>query len=118
MTTDNFCFYLQNRPIQTSQTGGQQNSDTSPFSIPYCTIDLQFDWFGISRMTTDIFFLQNRLIQTSQTGGQRNSYTSPFSILWVLPSSALFTADCLPLRPEAVFVSIRDIVPNLDQISS
>jgi hypothetical protein len=34
MTTDNFCFYLQNRLIQTSQTGGQQYSDTSPFSIP------------------------------------------------------------------------------------
>jgi len=35
MTTDNFCFYLLNRLIQTSQTGGQQYSDTSPFSIPY-----------------------------------------------------------------------------------
>jgi hypothetical protein len=34
MTTDIFCFYLQNRLIQTSQTGGQQHSDTSPFSIP------------------------------------------------------------------------------------
>jgi hypothetical protein len=29
MTTDNFCFYLQNRLVQTSQTGGQQYSDTS-----------------------------------------------------------------------------------------
>ena len=35
MTTDNFCFYLQNRQIQTSQTGGQQYSDTSPFSVPW-----------------------------------------------------------------------------------
>jgi hypothetical protein len=35
MTTDNFCFYLQNRQILTSQTGGQQYSDTSPFSIPW-----------------------------------------------------------------------------------
>jgi len=34
MTTDNFCFYLQNKRIQTSQTGGQWDSDTSPFSIP------------------------------------------------------------------------------------
>jgi hypothetical protein len=34
MTTDNFCFYLQYRLIQTSQTGGQQYSNTSPFSIP------------------------------------------------------------------------------------
>jgi hypothetical protein len=31
MTTDNFYFYLQNRLIQTSQTGG----NTSPFSIPW-----------------------------------------------------------------------------------
>ncbi len=35
MTTNNFCFYLQNRLIQTSQTGGQRYSDTSPFSIPW-----------------------------------------------------------------------------------
>jgi hypothetical protein len=34
MTIDNFCCYLQNRLIQTSQTGGQWYSDTSPFSIP------------------------------------------------------------------------------------
>jgi hypothetical protein len=26
---------LQNRLIQTSKTGGQQYSDTSPFSIPW-----------------------------------------------------------------------------------
>jgi hypothetical protein len=30
-----FCCYLQNRLIQTSQTGGQWYSDTSPFSIPW-----------------------------------------------------------------------------------
>ncbi len=35
MTTNNFCFYLQNRLIQTSQTGGQWYPDTSPFSIPW-----------------------------------------------------------------------------------
>jgi hypothetical protein len=34
MTTDNFCFYLQSRLFQTSQTGGQWYNDTSPFSIP------------------------------------------------------------------------------------
>jgi len=31
-----FCFYLQNRLIQTSEIGGQGYSDTSPFSIPWC----------------------------------------------------------------------------------
>jgi hypothetical protein len=34
MTTDNICFYLQNRVIQTSQTGGQWYSDTSPLAFP------------------------------------------------------------------------------------
>ncbi len=34
MKTDNFCFYLHNRVIQTSQAGGQRYSDTSPCSIP------------------------------------------------------------------------------------
>ncbi len=38
MTTDNFCFYLQKWLIQTSQTGGQWYSDTSPFSIPWLGI--------------------------------------------------------------------------------
>jgi hypothetical protein len=35
----------------------------------HCTVDLLFDWFGISCMTTDNFrfYLQNRLIQTSKT---------------------------------------------------
>ncbi len=42
MTTDNFCFYLLNRLIQTSQTGGQWYSDTSPFSIPWIRQQLQF----------------------------------------------------------------------------
>ncbi len=34
----------------------------------HCTVDLLFDWFGISCMTTDnfCFYLRNRLIQTSQ----------------------------------------------------
>ncbi len=35
MMTDIFCFYLQNRLIQTSQTGGQWYSDTSHFSITW-----------------------------------------------------------------------------------
>ncbi len=35
MTSDNFCFYLQNRLFQTSLTGGQWYSDTSPFSFPW-----------------------------------------------------------------------------------
>ncbi len=41
MTTDNFCFYLQNRLIQTSQTGDQRYSDTSPFSIPWLNASIK-----------------------------------------------------------------------------
>jgi hypothetical protein len=54
-----------------------------------CTIDLLFDWFGVSCMTTDnfCFYLQNRLIQTSQKGGQQYSDTSPFSIPLPDPSN-------------------------------
>jgi hypothetical protein len=35
MTDDNFCIHFQNRLFETSQTGGQWYSDTSPFSIPW-----------------------------------------------------------------------------------
>jgi len=45
MKTDTFCFYLQNRLIQTSQTGGQWYSDTTPFSIP-CK-HFQLLWIGL-----------------------------------------------------------------------
>ncbi len=53
----------------------------------HCTVDLLFDCFGISCMTTDnfCFYLQNRLIQTSQTGGQWYNDTSPFRISWCRP---------------------------------
>jgi hypothetical protein len=40
-SADNFCFYLQRRLIQTSQTGGQQYSDTYPFSIPWLLTSVQ-----------------------------------------------------------------------------
>jgi hypothetical protein len=42
MTNDNFCFYLQNRLIQTSQTGGQWYSNTSPFNIPWFILEKIF----------------------------------------------------------------------------
>jgi hypothetical protein len=44
MTPDNVCFYLQNRLILTSQTGGQWYSDASPFSIP--GLDRHLHGFG------------------------------------------------------------------------
>jgi hypothetical protein len=59
------------------------NNKGGSITVPYhCTVDLLFDCFGISCMTTDnfCFYLQNRLIQTSQTGGQWYSDIFPFSI--------------------------------------
>jgi len=41
MTNDNFSVYLQNRLGQTSETGGQWYSDTSPFSIPWIQLSSQ-----------------------------------------------------------------------------
>jgi hypothetical protein len=45
----------------------------------HCTVNLLFDWLGISCMTADNFcsYLQNRLIQTSQTGSQQYSDIPP-----------------------------------------
>jgi hypothetical protein len=56
----------------------------------HCTVDLLFDWFGISCMTTDnfSFYLQNRLIQTGQTGGQLYRDTSPFGVPCCISSSS------------------------------
>jgi hypothetical protein len=48
MTTDIFCFYLQNSLIQTSQTGGQQYSDTSPLVIP-ASVDISKTVLHVSK---------------------------------------------------------------------
>jgi hypothetical protein len=56
MSTDNFCFYLQNRLIQTSNTGGQQYSDTSPFSIPWGKLST------IDPLITVVCFLDKQIL--------------------------------------------------------
>jgi hypothetical protein len=60
----------------------------------HCTVDLLFDWFGISCMTADnfCFYLQNRLIQTGQTGGQLYNDTSPFSVPWLATQKRFITS--------------------------
>jgi hypothetical protein len=57
----------------------------------HCTVDVLFDWFGISCMSTAnfCFYMQNRPIQTGQTGGQQYSDTSPFSTPWLGSVSSL-----------------------------
>jgi hypothetical protein len=55
MTTDNISFYLQNRLIQTNQTGGQQYRDTSPFSIPW-----PISQYVSALLKTQLFFFFNK----------------------------------------------------------
>ncbi len=55
MTTDNFCFYLQNtNPIQAK--GGQWYRDTSPFSIPCLGITCFININQASYLQSFIFF--------------------------------------------------------------
>ncbi len=61
---------------------GREGAGNTKRGKYHCTVDLLFDWFGISCMTTDNFnfYLQNILMQTSQTGGQWYNDTSPYTI--------------------------------------
>jgi hypothetical protein len=54
LTTGNYCFYFQNRLIQTSQTGGQQYSYTFPFSIPWSHYMYVSPKHGINYKTTEL----------------------------------------------------------------
>ncbi len=62
----------------------------------HCTVDLLFDQFRVSCMTTHnfCFYLQNRLVQTSQTGGQWYSGTSPLQYSLVQATGQL---KCFPV---------------------
>ncbi len=57
-----------------------------------CTVNLLFDWFGISCLTTDnfSFYLKNGLIQTGKAGGQPYSDT----VVFLGSASALLPALC------------------------
>jgi hypothetical protein len=61
MTTENFCFYLQNRLIQAGQTGAQWYSDTSPLVFPGLDkeeLSPQKDNRKVLRMGRLFFYLQ------------------------------------------------------------
>ncbi len=64
MTDDNFCFYLQNRLIQTSQTGGQWYSDTPPLVFP----GLGIFFLSAGRIRTLDLELTRRLFSHRATG--------------------------------------------------
>jgi hypothetical protein len=55
MTTDNFCFYLQNRLMQTTQTGGQWYSDT-PLLVKGLSPSADTEgWGGLQKAHQPIF---------------------------------------------------------------
>ncbi len=61
MTTDNFCFYLQNRLIQTSQTGGEWYSDTPPNNIPWSMVYLAYNQsISITKRSEKTYFYQEK----------------------------------------------------------
>jgi len=105
-----FCRKLFQQPLKQGTLKGKY----------HCTVDLLFDWFGISCMTTDnfCFHLQNRLIKTGQTGGQQYSDTSPFSVPCLKPFvrnfQQFFNGTCCKLDPSSVS---RDIRLNLISIN-
>ncbi len=59
MTTDNFCFYLQNRLIQTSQTGGHQYSDTSLLVFSDSGDSLPLGMLSVGDSITDDILKEN-----------------------------------------------------------
>ncbi len=72
MTTGNFYFYLQNRLIQISQTGGQWYSDTYPLVFPvktkddrnvlFCLTLLPLTFAKLEHLFTFVFNLVNSVI--------------------------------------------------------
>jgi hypothetical protein len=62
MTMDNFHFYLQNRLIQTGQTGGQLYSDTSPLVFPelvYLSISVDLDMHALAAVAYKVAAVSN-----------------------------------------------------------
>ena len=123
MTTDNFCFYLQNRLIQTCQTGGQWYSDTSPFSIPWIV-------YGIgsteNRPLTDLkfknknifeFFLHKSFCATTIcfTSRMSNKFFCSKEIYYYLSHQAKFA--CLSFhQPIYQFVSPKFVFQSVSKM--
>ncbi len=83
MTTDNFCFYLQNRLIQTSQTGGQWYCDTSPFSI-HCSDTASFnDGTQVKTIQGALWYSERRFCHWASVKPVLNGSLCWESLCWV-----------------------------------
>jgi hypothetical protein len=98
MTTNNFCFYLQNGLIQTSQTGGQWYSDTSPFSIPWvekfemCFTSLFLRSKIVFKNPRILLFFEEDFCSTSGSGsGFGSEFPAVLSIVFELSDFSFLT---------------------------
>ncbi len=71
------CFYLQNRLIQTSETGGQWYGDTSPFSIPWLCI------WGDAVLTTLSCFPRIKLMRYGWYSNYESAFAKKFKTKFV-----------------------------------
>jgi len=96
MRTEIFCFYLQNRLIQTSQTGGQWYSDTSSFSI-LCFESLT-SFFAWSLIKCLILNLKNiwkaKIDPVTASFLQKNDKNNFVSFFWSVSLNAIWMKLC------------------------
>jgi hypothetical protein len=97
MTTDNFCIYLQNRLIQTSQTGGQQYSDTSPFSVPFFGLN-ELVVYKLRRIQPTVKFMTD-----ATTLSQPHTVSPSLFSISISISPSLFLFLSFPLAPRCIF---------------
>jgi hypothetical protein len=91
MTTDIFWFYLQNRLIQTSQTGGQWYSDTSASSIPWlCLLQgilkgevSQYRWPPVWMVWNHLYDNRHFFVFAKQTNPNQSNRRS--MVQWYFP---------------------------------
>jgi len=62
MTTDNFCFYLQNSLIQTCQTGGQWYINTRPLVFPALAHGVRYIRYGDENVFITLTLDQHQLL--------------------------------------------------------
>ena len=92
MTND---IFLQNRLIQTSQTGDQQYSDTSPFSIPWLEFYMTVGSKGLQSTDTLAYWAHSEAVKkmnSCESGPRYRTCTLFFQLINALAYIGLITA--------------------------
>ena len=98
MRTEIFCFYLQNRLIQTSQTGGQWYSDTSFLVFPVLSL-----WHhSLHGLWLNVFYFEfEKHLKSQNWPGygasflQKNDKNNFVSFFWSVSLNAIWMKLCL-----------------------